>query len=82
MWENGVLVLDTMKELVSRFPSRKINAKKLEKSTVQKSEAENSCTVWDNIDQPVQLQVCRRQNGDVTCPSLLDLIKQACKGKV
>ena len=82
-WENGVLILETMKELISRFPSKKVSVNSVNEMSKKKDkQGDNQCQMWDNFDQPVQLQVCRKQDNTVNCPSLLDLIKQACRGNM
>ena len=40
------------------------------------------CDSWDKLDQPIRLQVCRQQKGDIKCPGLVELIQQACRGKL
>lgn len=43
---------------------------------------EKECDSWDKLDQPIRLQVCRQQKGDIKCPGLVELIQQACRGKL
>ena len=109
-----IQVLETMKELISRFPNKKDeNVKNLEKAkdwisfnspvlsvffcgeiffeifcltpmSIDKKYIlmKEECDSWGKLDQPIRLQVCRQQKGDIKCPGLVELIEHACRGKL